>query len=356
MRKNLSVLLGLGLLCAASAHAEQVSVPIVASYALLQQVMQQELFKSPEHKAVFAVDKAGCTSVSFANPQLSGADALLQVQAEVEVKMGFATAPGRCSVLQKLSGSTRLKGAPQVMADNPLALKFQVVEAQVYDANGRQLNGGLVQQALQGQLRPLLDQFVLDLRPTVVRAQTLLPPVVHGYSSAQINQVLKSVRLGPVTLDAHGLTLGLLLQALPPSTVQGALQQAQQAQGLPKLAAWDSALSMLVKQMSSQTRSPEVREALLEVLQDARMQWQGGANAVAAGEDPFKRVFMSSWDRLTPLARNMVGPQAQQQELVALLAYVSANDVFATLESLARALGVDISGPGLLQLVQLMQV
>lgn len=359
---NILKILSLGLawllLLPITAAAETVSIPIFASYALMQQLMQRELFKTPDHTAVFAADKSGCTTVSFAKPELSGVEALLQVRADVDVKLGLPSGGKKCTVLSQWSGSTALKGSPIVAGAESLAVQFKVVDAQVYDAGGMQMKGGFIKQALQSRLHPLLDQFKLDLEPALGRAKTLLPSVLKGYSAEQVTHLFDSLHIGDVKAESGGLKINVQMDALNPNVIEGlagtALKDTEKS-ALPSAAQdWDVFLSAIVKQMSNKTKSPEMREALLEVLQDARAQLQGAAHQhKSSGPDPLKQVFINSWERLAPLARSM-SAKAPHQDLLELLSFVSAPDLLETLDALGTGLGIDISVDGLQKLVHLL--
>lgn len=333
--------------------ADSVAVPIFASYALMQQLMQRELFKSPDRTAVYPVDKSGCTKVTFANPQLSGTEGLLDLRANLDVKLGLPSSK-KCTVLNQWVGSAALKGAPIVVGPEALAVQFKVVDAQVFDAGGMQLKGGLVQQVLQSRLHPLLDQYKLDLQPLLARAKAMLPSVLQGYSKDQLTQLFDSFRLGEIKADAQGLNINLLMDRLNPEvaeTMAGTALKNVPKSALPDSAQdWDTLLSLIVKQMSRKTDSQEIREALLEVLQDARKEFKYSASK---GADPLKHVFMNAWERLAPIAQTL-SHKAPHQDLLQLVSYVSAADVFKTLDALADGLGVDISGDGLQKMLQLL--
>ncbi len=330
-----------------SAQAEIVSVPIFASYDLLRELMLRELFKNPDHSATVNADKLGCTTVNFAKPQVNGIEGLLQLRANVEVKLGLPNSAKKCTVLSEWSGSTALKGTPVVVGKDALAVQFKVVDAQVFDTAGMPMKSGLIKQALQTRLRPFLEQYQLDLQPSLARAKTVLPLLTEHSAAESLARSLASVHLGTLQAEASGLKINVDMEALNPAVAQ-TLVRNNPASALPETAQeWDSVLSSIVKQLTHKTKSPEIREALLEVLQDARQQLK----KTTTDRDALKSIFMASWDRLAPLAKT-IGAKAPQQDLLQLLAYLSGADLFKTLEALEKVLGVDLSAQGLTKLMQ----
>lgn len=340
---QLGVLLGLGI--GQFAQAESVNVPIFARYDMIRYLMQQQLFKGNDGQAEYPVDKSGCTLVSFKNPQVNGVDGLLKLQADVKIRFGLPGA-NRCTTLNEWSGGAILKGEPIITGANAQTVQFKAVDAQVLDPSGAVMKGGLIQQALKSRLNPLLDQFKLDLQPSIARAEKLLPTALNGYPTAKLQEVMHNSRLGAIRAEAEGLAIAVqvpMVATVLPKDVQSNSALPSEAQG------WDIFLSSIVKQLGARTRSQETKEALLEVLQDARRQYQGRGQDNS--EAVFQKIFVSSWERMTPVARELAGNSAPV-DLVQMLAYIPAEDVLNTIRGLGKALGVSFTGQGLQNLVQ----
>lgn len=346
----LKILVSIIFCCVAClAKSETVSVPIYASYDLLRELMLRELFKNVDHTATVNADRLGCTTVNFAKPQVNGGEGLLQLRANVDVKLGLPNSAKKCTVLSEWVGSTLLKGTPIVVGKEALAVQFKVVDAQVFDTAGMPMKGGLIKQALQTRLRPFLEQYQLDLQPSLTRAKMILPSLIDPSAAESLAYSLASMHLGALQAEASGIKINVNLEALNPDVLQN-LARNNQVSTLPSSAQeWDSVLSSIVKQLTHKTKSSEMREALLEVLQDARQQLKVSTNE----SDTLKQIFLTSWDRLTPLAKTM-SAKAPHQDLLELLAYVSAADLFNTLEALQKVLGFDVSAPGLIKLMQVL--
>ncbi|MEQ1635964.1 MAG: hypothetical protein ABL903_04680 [Methylococcales bacterium] len=204
-------LIGFGnLLLPTLCHAtEPMTVPVFVKYGLMQQVMLREMFKGPGHTAIYRIDGSGCNTVNFANPQLSGIDGLMQVRANVLVKLGISAGEKKCTNLKHWSGRTVVQGKPLISGADALAVHFKVSNAEVFDANGKQLNNRLVKAALEGQLHPLLDRFKMDLKPNLQQLKSVLPFMLPGYSAAQIDQLIASVHLGNIQVQNNGLNIAV---------------------------------------------------------------------------------------------------------------------------------------------------
>lgn len=190
---------------------EPMTIPVFLKYGLMQQVMLQAMFKGPGHTAVYRMDKNNCNTVTFVNPHLSGINSLLQVRANLTVKFGTPPDERKCSSTQRWSGRAVVRGKPIVIGPNAQTIQFKVEEAEVFDANGKQLSSGLISIALEGQLHPLLDQFKVDLKPQLQQLKSVLPFMLPGYSNEQIDQLIASVHLGNVQVQAGGLNIPVQL-------------------------------------------------------------------------------------------------------------------------------------------------
>ncbi|NOT83750.1 MAG: hypothetical protein HOP02_02995 [Methylococcaceae bacterium] len=188
------------------------TVPIFVKYGLMQQVMLQQMFKGPGHTAIYRIDRSGCNTVTFASPQLSGIEGLMQVRANVLVKLGVSTGEKKCSALKHWSGRARVKGKPIIIGADSQAVQFKVMDAEVFDVNGKQLNNALIQAALEGQLHPLLDQFKMDLKPNLQQLKSVLPFMLPSYSPTQIDQLIASVHLGNIQVQNNGLNISVQIQ------------------------------------------------------------------------------------------------------------------------------------------------
>lgn len=209
-----TLLIGLALLSfirPVRAATEPLTIPVFVKYALMQQIMLQQMFKGPGQTAVYPLDKTGCATVNFAKPHLSSVDNLLQVRANVLVKMGvpLPNNPKKCIGAKKWSGRTVVQGKPVITGQDSLTVHFQVVNAEVFNANGTQFNNALVSAALEGQLHPLLDQFKINLKPQLRQLESVLPFMLPGYSDAQINELIDSVHLGKIEVQRDGLNIAI---------------------------------------------------------------------------------------------------------------------------------------------------
>ena len=186
MKKTLKfmlITLSLLQLAPAARATEPMALPIFLKYGLMQQVMLQAMFKGPGHSAVYRIDGSGCNTATFTHPQLSGINQLMQVQAQVLVKLSMPTGGKHCTGLKQWSGRAVVQGKPLIIGESAQAIQFKVEHTEIYDDHGKQLNSGLIAAALEGQLHPLLDQFKVDLKPQLQQLKSVLPFMLPGYSN-----------------------------------------------------------------------------------------------------------------------------------------------------------------------------
>lgn len=190
---------------------EPMTVPIFLKYGMMQQIMMQQMFKAPGRTAVYRLDHSNCNTVNFSSPHLSGVEGLLQVRANVLVKMGTAADDRKCTGSKNWSGRAVVKGKPIIIGTTGQAVQFKVEQAEVFDINGKPLNRGLMAAALEGQLHPLLDQFKVDLKPHLKQLKSVLPFMLPSYSNEQIEQLIASVHLSAIQVRQNGLNLDVQL-------------------------------------------------------------------------------------------------------------------------------------------------
>jgi cell division septation protein DedD len=334
--------------------AETVTVPIKLDYALLEQLMQKRLFTLADQKAEILDDPSGCNTIFLSNPQLSEQHQLLEIVTDVKASLGTALL-GRCTSLLYWKGKARFLAEPLIVPGTR-AVQLKVIDSRLYNQQGERITAGRLWDLAKGRFQPLLGRFRVDLAPSLGELGLLLPEVLPQRSAQQLHTIVDSLRLVDIGVRASGLDVGISFEVEPlpqqrhPETV---LSEQELRQWQSNWQMMDAVITFAVKHYASTTKHQELRAALLEILLDARYQLQEAlTHPPGQTPDPVRRWFVSSWDRLGPVIREISLETAEQDSLL-WISLLTATDTLHALDRLGPAIGLDISSAGLRRLARL---
>ena len=150
------------------------------------------------------------------------------------------------------------------------------------------------------------------------------PCLLPSDDASRTKRILDSVALAAVRVTDTGLVATLRFdvpprpQRLQPAT-EAPLTEVERVQLRAALERWDAFLTYVIKAAGSDAATKEARQELLDILLDARQELIGQLEADPAGrpllplrrstrgEDPVRRLFVSTWTRLAPVLRKQSG-------------------------------------------------
>lgn len=339
----------------AAVSAEKVAVPVFLNYPQLQLLMKSAMFSGPDASVRYLLDKDGCNTISFSEPQLSAEGERLRLNVKTLAIVGANTNDG-CLTITRWAGSTLLKGKPILVNRQPLSVSFQVQTVELYDQQGGQLSDSLLPLAFREQFHQVLSRFRMDLKPATDQLKALLPYVVPRYSADRLTRMIDSLRIGHIRVRPAGLDVQLLLDIEGPAQAETepALTAIEVQQLEQRCQDWDAFLTFVIKEMAAATRSEALRSTLLDILLDVRFQIRDILTSTAdGGPDPVKQLFVRSWERLEPVIRE-ISMQSPEHNLLPFLSFITAADALRALDRLGPAAGLDISTDGLRRLARLL--
>ncbi len=338
-----------------SVQAETITIPVFLDFRQLQLLMMRDQFRGPNDTAQYLLDDDGCASITFSQPHLSAEGEMLRVDAKILATVGVPST-GACTVINRWTGRTAVSGKPVLVSGQPLSAEFKVQAARLYDQQGKLLTDSLAIQAVKEQLHLLLGGYKLDLKPETDQLKALLPYFLPLYPADRLSRMIDSLRLSRLMVQPGGLDVRLRIDFEPvadagpePALGENEMQQLEQ-----RYRSWDAFLTFVIKEVATATRSEELRNALLEILLDARYQFKSIlAEASQSTTDPVKQLFTRSWERLMPVMRE-ISVQLPEQNLLPFLSFITAADALNALDRLGPAAGLDISTDGLRRLARLL--
>ena len=116
---------------------------------------------------------------------------------------------------------------------------------------------------------------------------------------------------------------------------------------------WDAFLTFVVKQLGTEAQAIDLRQALADVLIDARFDLlQALAPTDRSVTDPTRALFLQTWERLAPVVR-VAAAGVPAGDALRYLSFIAAGDALAALDEAGPDLGVEISADGLRRLARI---
>jgi hypothetical protein len=175
---------------------------------------------------------------------------------------------------------------------------------------------------------------------------------------AEVKEILKSLRFSSINAGDSGIGVKLDFNAPAKRAVAkqpaAAFTEAEQRQWQAAWQQWDTFLSSAIEQAARDTKSPELRETLTEILMDSRAAFQAGLKEHDVdGADPVRVFFSDTWERLAPVLKTIAKEVPGIQGL-RYITFIAATDVMYELERLGAPFGLDISSDGLRRLARIL--
>ena len=327
--------------------AETVRVPIKLDYPVLRQLMQRQLFNTPDNSVEVLHDTTGCSTLFLSDPRLHENQQKLEITAHVRANIATAVF-GNCTPLFNWEGDAKFLTEP-VIQPGARSVRLNILSVQLYNPQG-ELITGQVWDLASGQLLSLMSHYEIDLSPTIDQLKKLLPDILDKRSAAQISKISDSLRLAEIKVAADGIEVAVNLEIdrLPATKKPEAILSAEEIQQLE--ANWqmmDAMVTFAVKRYAKATSQQDLRDALVDILLDARYRLRDAlAKPVTRTNDPVRHWFIDSWKRLGPVLRQ-ISLENPGQEPMLLVSLLTATDALKILDRLGPSIGLDISANGL---------
>jgi septal ring-binding cell division protein DamX len=331
-----------------------VTVPIKLDYPLLRQLLVEQLFNTPNQSAEILHDPSGCSRIVLANPRLGAKRPDLEIVTEVKALLGVSILDG-CSTLLQWQGSASFVGRP-VIQPGATSLRIEPTDSWLVAADGSKVTAGKIWDLAKDRFQPLFSRFTLDLAPSINVLGMMLPDVLAGRSTQQLQTIVGSLRLSDIQVTPTSLdvSLGFQMEELAAQPQPEAMLSARELQQWEtRWQMMDALFTFAVKYYASATSLQELRSTALDILLDSRYRLREALTAPASrSNDPVRRWFLDSWKRLSPVIRR-IGLEHTGQEPLLWIRVLTATDALYALDRLGPAIGLDISADGLRRLARL---
>jgi len=355
-------LLGLGLAlgwpAAAPAATRTLPLPISLDYPFVRSVLIYQAFTEPGQRAV-AVDKdEGCTRIELWEPEVDREGSLIRVRTRIKVRAGVVVL-GKC--LDPVDWQGYIEVLQRLRLDRGAwRLGFETVDSRLYNQQRERTTvSKLLWNLIKTYVHAYLDQVTINLAPPVAEVENLLPLLFRAEDQARVRLWLNTLRPGQIQVEPDRVRVDILMDVEPPAPAEpsgepeAALSELELARFASGWEAWDAFLVQQILSLGGQPLTEKDKEIILAVLLETRYQFVRVLGQEAPGPDLVRGQFLSAWQRLAPILRRYL-EREPSRALLSYLAFFTAADALAALDSLGPTLGLDISREGLVRLARLL--
>jgi hypothetical protein len=357
----LRAVMAVGVFAATPVLARQVVVPLRLDAAFLRQALLTQVYTGPDGTARVWDDGSGCNFLILSDPQVDVHEGRLRVRSAGRGRVGTAVGQS-CLTLVDWTGTVEVFEEPSTDPERPV-VRFRVVDSNLYAADGRKRITGTLWDWVKSYVHPRFEAVTVDLEQPLGELRTFLPLVLPRADAEHTTQLLDSIGLAGARAVDSGLVVDLRFD-VPEQPVPTAAEAATPAPE-PTLTdeevarweaawqQWDAFLTFVTKQAATDTALIAQRQALFDVLIEARYDILRVLRPTSPHEpDPVPALFLKTWTRLAPILREL-SLGLPGESALHYLSFIAAADALRAIDDLGPASGLDISADGLRRLARM---
>ncbi len=340
---------------AKNGQADQFTLPVQLDYSLIKKALVTQLYKGTGNTAELWNDKQGCSYLKLSDPQVSGQKGQIKLLNNLQARFGTGLG-GQCVTLIEWGGVLETLQQPTIdSAQSVLSLPITKVTAT--DREGRSVSNNKIQELINRVAEPKLSAVKIDLNESRADIEKTVSEFLPKENAAEVKEMLNTLKFSSADANDNGVAIKLAFNA--PAKVEAKkpsapLSEAEQKQWQANWQEWDAFLSKAIQQASDDAKSPELRDALMEILLESRSAFQAGLKEHDAnGDDPVRVFFTQTWQRLAPQLKTLAKELPEIQGL-RYMTFIAATDVLYELENIGAPFGLDISSDGLRRLARIL--
>jgi hypothetical protein len=342
----------------APALAEPVRIPLVIGNNYLLQQTKSNIFTDAGQSARIWDDGSGCNYMVLTRPRSSVAETGLTIASDAEARVGQLIVD-QCIVLFRWRGIVEIVERPEVAADGA-GILFRVTDSRLRDKHGQRDIPAVIWDWTKRYAHPRFDVLRLELAPALAEVGKLLAQFTAPRDAAAFAELVESMTLGELGVTDEGVSASLTFDAQPSFSAasdgpQPALTQDDELAGLAVLLQhYDAFLTFVVKHAAIVTTDASKRDALLQILLEARYELLDAAmRERSKSPDPVRALFLESWTQLSPLLRE-ISLALPGESALHLVSFIAAADALQAIDRLGPGFGIEISTDALRRLARLM--
>ncbi len=358
--RRLSALTIALLLACGRLAAETLEVPVLLDTTLIRQLILTQVYQQQGQTARL-LDNTPCSSLVLSDPAVEVLDTNIRFLTRGDGRVGIPLGD-QCLLSVQWDGMLEVILKP-VLLENSL-VQLQVVDSNLYDRDMQtSLPRSTLWKWLSQQFYPKLENLRVDFGKAVSDLRTLLPSFLAVHDAIAIQALLDTFRLSGLEVTDAGVVamVGFDLPATaaapvapPASTPEPVLTEAELAQWQQQWQSWDAFITLTIKQAAGSSTAGELRDQFLDILIQARHELSEALTESQPGaSDPVRVLFISTWQRLAPLLRQL-GSELPGDTAFGLLSFIAAGDALSVIDRIGPGVGLEISTDGLRRLARLL--
>jgi hypothetical protein len=358
-KKLLGCFLGI-LLCISGTNqvaAQTVKLPITIDYRLLQTLIVRSAYTEANQSVTLLNRGSGCLFLALSKPNVSEANGALRFETQISLHAGTPLGD-RCAVPVAWQGYLILNQRP-VIDSKTMKLSFSTISSSLLEKNRQPARiANAVWSLFQPQVFSYLESIRIDLAPPVNDLKTFLLPLFPPSVQQETQTMLRTLRTGETRVGPESVTVDLLAdvkEAYRPGDQRAT--EVLTGKALDEMVGvweqWDALLSFLVTSMSRNVLTEEERQTLMDVLLDTRYKFVEGLSSQSFTHDFVREQFVKAWRHLSPIFRNHVGQNPDDQSL-GFLSFFTAADALSVLDGLGPTFGIEMSRDGLIRMARML--
>jgi len=339
--------------------AKTLNIPLKLESGFIEQVVRAQIFPGKNASLRLNDDGSGCQFIELSKPKVKTINKSLKVRLKTKIRVGRLVGNQQCIFLVKWNGFIDLYHDAAISSDGK-KIKIIVKKSEVLTQQLKRDNlADTIWQGIKAQLYPKLQSLIIDLQDPIDNLKNVLPYVVAQENSQVFQKAIDSIVVTTVNIENYGVLLGM--QVNIPKLVPVAKTPAHKLSDTElmmleqKLDAIDAFTTFTLKQFLQPSLSENIRISLLSVLFDLRYEI---VRILAVSEshesDPVRRLFLSTWGKISPILRQISSQSNDQVLALRVLSFVTASDALASLDQYGPELGLDVSVNGLRRLARLL--
>lgn len=344
----------------AGVPAAPLDLPLRVPIALLEESLRDDLgLQDSGLTEVF--HEGACRIVRLGDLRVGVVDRQIRVTTQARVTYGTQWL-GACLTPVDWRGDAVFSLEPYITEDE--RLRYRLLDLQLGDAGGgRGLTKGLIRRLLGRVIQPSLETFQIDLKPPRAEVAAVLHDFIPASRVTEIDAILASARTGTAQLETDNLVVSLHLEvpdhylaAVPPriAAAEAPLTAEELARFAEASRNFDAFLVYIVKALGLETRDPEIRMRLLELLLQTRYEIAAtlAGEGLGRGPDPVRVLFTEAWQSLHQLVIEAGRADRLHGRLLPYLSFLNAGDALFFFDHTAPGLGIEVSADGLRRLAR----
>lgn len=334
-------------------------IPMSVDFQMMDALIIKHYYTDPDQTAIILNQEEGCLKITLADPRFSRDHVQLALETRLSVRIGKEIF-GKCISPVSWEGYLIVHVSPRINPD-AWTISFQQRGSEVLTLDREPARiTGLVWDLIKGHVHPYLDQIRIDLSFPARQVQSFISPLLTRAGPQDSVSIMESLTPGTIRIDDTRLTVDSTID-IPEKYLTDTAPVPEQELTESEIEAfvflwekWDIFLAGIITSLFNQPMLDSEKQVLLDVLLETRYRFVEQIGMKRGGTDFVREQFLSAWRQVHPIFNRHLSDETERS-LTGYLAFFSAADALAALDTLGPALGIEINEQGLIRLIRLLR-